>query len=102
MMNSRYVSWVAVAALLAACNSPLDVDPTASIDSETALSTPRGIELGLNGAYSSLQSGNLYGQEEMVFPDLYADNLDFTGTFHTHREFGLRNVNTSNGAVLNH
>lgn len=102
MMNSRYLSWVAAAALLAACNSPLDVDPTASIDSETALSTPRGIELGLNGAYSSLQSGNLYGQEEMVFPDLYADNLDFTGTFQTHREFGLRNLNTTNGAVLNH
>src|SRR5688572_28909799 len=102
MMNSRYVSWVAAAALLAACNSPLDVDPTASIDSETALSTPRGIELALNGGYNSLQSGNLYGQEEMVFPDLYADNLDYTGTFQTHREFGLRNVTTTNGAVLAH
>ena len=102
MMNSRYFSWVAAAALLAACNTPLDVDPTASIDSETALSTPRGIELGLNGAYNKLQDGDLYGQEEMVFPDLYADNLDFTGTFQTHREFGLRNVTTTNGAILLH
>ena len=102
MKMHKYVSWLAAATLLAACNSPLDVDPTASIDSETALSTPRGIELGLNGAYSSLQSGNLYGQEEMVFPDLYADNLDFSGTFQTHREFGLRNVTTTNGAILNH
>src|SRR5687768_13721645 len=102
MMNSRFFSWVAAAALLAACNSPLDVDPTASIDAGTALSTPRGIELGLNGAYDALQSGNLYGQEEMVFPDLYADNLDFTGTFQTHREFGLRNISTSNGAILAH
>jgi hypothetical protein len=100
MMNRRLVSWVAAASLLAACNSPLDVDPTASIDSGTALSSPRGITLGLNGAYSQLQSGSLYGQEEMVFPDLYADNLDFTGTFQTHREFGLRNLSTSNGAVL--
>lgn len=102
MKMHRSVSWLAAATLLAACNSPLDVDPTASIDSETALSTPRGIELVLNGAYSSLQSGNLYGQEEMVFPDLYADNLDFTGTFQTHREFGLRNVTTTNGAILSH
>jgi hypothetical protein len=102
MKMQRYVSWLAAATLLAACNSPLDVDPTASIDSETALSTPRGIELGLNGAYSTLQDGDLYGQEEMVFPDLYADNLDFTGTFQTHREFGLRNVTTSNGAILAH
>lgn len=102
MKMHRFVSWLAAATLLAACNSPLDVDPTASIDSETALSTPRGIELGLNGAYSTLQDGDLYGQEEMVFPDLYADNLDFTGTFQTHREFGQRNVTTSNGAVLAH
>ena len=102
MINSRIFSWVAAAVLLTACNSPLEVDPTASIDSETALSSPRGIELGLNGAYDRLQSGNLYGQEEMVFSDLYADNLDFTGTFQTHREFGLRNVTTSNGAILNH
>lgn len=102
MKMHKYVSWLAAATLLGACNSPLDVDPTASIDSETALSTPRGIELGLNGGYSSLQSGNLYGQEEMVFPDLYADNLDFTGTFQTHREFGLRNVTTTNGAILAH
>lgn len=102
MKMHKYVSWLAAATLLAACNSPLDVDPTASIDAGTALSTPRGIELALNGAYNSLQSGNLYGQEEMVFPDLYADNLDFTGTFQTHREFGLRNVTSTNGAILGH
>jgi hypothetical protein len=103
MKMYKPVSWLAAAALLAACNSPLDVDPTASIDSETALSSPRGIELGLNGAYRSLDGdGSLYGLEEMVFPDLYADNLNFTGTFQTHREFGQLNVSTSNGAVLDH
>ncbi|MEX2152535.1 MAG: RagB/SusD family nutrient uptake outer membrane protein [Gemmatimonadaceae bacterium] len=99
-MKNKYLAWLAAAALLAGCDSPLEVDPTASIDSETALATPRGIELGLNGAYRSLQSGSLYGLEDMVFPDLYADNLDFSGTFQTHREVGLRNLSTSNGAVL--
>jgi starch-binding outer membrane protein, SusD/RagB family len=101
-MNSRHLACIAAALVLGACDSPLEVDPTASIDSETALSTPRGIELGLNGAYRALQSGDLYGQEEMVFPDLYADNLDFSGTFQTHREIALRQIPTSNGAVLNH
>lgn len=99
-MKTKYLAWLAAGALLAGCDSPLEVDPTASIDSETALSTPRGIELGLNGAYRSLQSGSLYGLDDMVFPDMYADNLDFSGTFQTHREVGLRNLSTSNGAVV--
>jgi hypothetical protein len=101
-MNTRHFACIAAALVLGACDSPLDVDPTASIDSGTALSTPRGIELGVNGAYRQLQDGDLYGLEEMVFPDLYADNLDFTGTFQTHREVSLRAIPTSNGAVLLH
>ena len=36
----------------------------------------------------------------MAFPDLYADNLDFTGTYGTDAEVGLRNVSNSNGAFL--
>src|SRR6266511_2444943 len=99
-MKTRYSWWVVTAALLAACDSPLNTDPTSSIDSETALTTPRGIELGVTGAYRSLQSGSLYGLNHMVYTDLYADNLDFTGTFQTDREISLRNITTGNGAVL--
>ena len=100
MIKTRTIAWVAAAAVLAACDSPLDTNPTASIDAETALSTPRGIELGLNGAYRSLQPGNLYGVNLMVYPDMYADNLDFTGTFQTDREVAQRNINATNTAVL--
>jgi starch-binding outer membrane protein, SusD/RagB family len=92
---------VAAAVLLAACDSPLVTEPTASIDSETALTTKRGIQLGLNGAYRSLQTGQAYYDRDLVaYPDLYADNLDFTGTFQTDREVSLRNVATNNGNVL--
>jgi starch-binding outer membrane protein, SusD/RagB family len=100
MIKTRTIAWVAAAAVMAACDSPLDTNPTASIDAETALSTPRGIELGLNGAYRSLQPGDLYGVNLMVYPDMYADNLDFTGTFQTDREVAQRNINPTNGAVL--
>ncbi len=99
-MKTRFLGVVVLAAALAACDSPLDTDPTASIDEGTALSTPRGIELGLNGAYRSLTGGSLYGVNEMVYPDLYADNLDFTGTFQTDREVALRNISSTNGSVL--
>ncbi|CAN5648259.1 RagB/SusD family nutrient uptake outer membrane protein [soil metagenome] len=100
-MKWRYFTWIAAVALLAACDdSPLDTNPTASIDAETALTTPRGIELGVTGAYRSLQDSNLYSRVLLVYPDLYADNLDFTGTFQTDREVSLRAVSPSNSAFL--
>jgi hypothetical protein len=99
-MKTRLFGAIALTAMLAACDSPLDTDPTASIDEGTALSTARGIELGLNGAYRSLTGSSLYGVNEMAYPDLYADNLDFTGTFQTDREVALRNISTTNGSVL--
>lgn len=95
-MNIKYMI-VAAATLLAACDSQLVTDPTASIDSETAVANARGVELVLNGAYRSLQFGS---RERVAYPDLYADNLDFTGTYQTDREFGLRNIAPSNGALL--
>src|SRR5688500_18886571 len=96
----NYIAILSVAALLGACDSPLDVNPTAQIDAGTALTTTRGIELALNGAYRSLTPSSLYGVNQMVYPDLYADNLDFTGTFQTDREVALRNITTGNTAVL--
>jgi starch-binding outer membrane protein, SusD/RagB family len=99
-MRKRNLAWLLVPALLAACDSPLDTDPTASIDAATALTTARGVELGLNGAYAGLRSGNIYGNVHMVYPDMYADNLDFTGTFQTDREVAQRNITTNNGQIL--
>jgi starch-binding outer membrane protein, SusD/RagB family len=98
-MQKRLFGCLATVALLAACDSPLDTDPTASIDAETALTTPRGIELGVTGAYEALQAGSLYSRDFVVYPDLYADNLDFTGTFQTDRDVSLRNVPASSGVV---
>ena len=95
-MKMKYMI-VAAAILVSACDSQLVTDPTAAIDSETALTTARGIELALNGAYRSLQFGS---RVYVAYPDLYADNLDFTGTFQTDREFSLRNIQPSNGGVL--
>jgi hypothetical protein len=97
-MKSRIFMGIALAALMAACDSPLETEPTASIDAATALGNKRGIELGLNGSYRSLQS--VYGLNQLSYADLYADNLDFTGTFETDRQFGLRDVLASNSTML--
>jgi starch-binding outer membrane protein, SusD/RagB family len=100
-MRFRYISVVAAAALLAACDSPLDTNPTASIADDVALSTARGVELAVTGAYRSFQTGALYDREIHVYPELYADNLDFTSTFQTDREMQERTVTPDNVALLN-
>ena len=98
-MKMGFIACVAMAAMVAACDSPLDTNPTASIDADDALTTPRGIQLGVTGAYQSLQSGSLWSRDHIVYPDLYADNLDFTGTFQTDRSVSLRDVPASSGVV---
>jgi starch-binding outer membrane protein, SusD/RagB family len=100
-MRYRYMTAIAVAALLAACDSPLDTNPTASIGDDVALSTARGVELAVTGAYRSFQTGALYDREVHVYPELYADNLDFTSTFQTDREMQERTVTPDNVAIVN-
>lgn len=99
-MKTIYITAIAMAAMLAACDSPLETTPTTAIPSDEALTTARGIELAVTGAYSTLQDGSLYGRELTVYPELYADNLRFTGTFGTDGEVGNRNVTADNGAIL--
>jgi starch-binding outer membrane protein, SusD/RagB family len=98
-MKTRYLKWVALAGLVAACDSPLDTAPTTAIDAATALTSKRGVELAINGAYRSLQSGSLYARQELAFSDMYADNLSYTGTFTGDREVGSRAILPGNGEV---
>jgi len=90
----------AVALLAAACDSPLDINPRDSIDADGALSDGTAIELAVRGTYRSLQQGALYSREMTIFPELYADNLVWTGTYQTDAEVANRQISTSNTAIL--
>jgi starch-binding outer membrane protein, SusD/RagB family len=98
-MTTRRLAWVVLAGLIAACDSPLDTNPTTSIDAGTALTSARGIELAVNGAYRQLQSASLYARQELAFSDMYSDNLNYTGTFTGDREVSIRAIQPSNGEV---
>jgi len=99
-MKRKLLITIAVLVLAAGCDSVLDTNPTASIDASQALQNERGVELAVTGAYSALQTDNIYGQEYNMVPDLYADNLRFTGTFTNHAEFDNRNVFPANVSIL--
>jgi starch-binding outer membrane protein, SusD/RagB family len=96
-MKMKYLKFLALGLVIAACDSPLDTTPTTEVDAETALRTGAAIQQAVLGAYRGLASGDLYSREQVVQPDLYADNLDFTGTFQTDREYAEHNVTTANG-----
>ena len=85
--------------LLAACDTPLDVDPDSQLPFDEALDSPEEIAAGVRGAYDALQQGGAYDRDLIVFPDMYADNLVFTGTFDTDAEVSDLAVQASNGAV---
>jgi starch-binding outer membrane protein, SusD/RagB family len=87
------------ALLLGACDTPLDVDPDSQLPFDEALDSPEEIAAGVRGAYDALQQGGAYDRDIIVFPDMYADNLVFTGTFDTDAEVSDLAVQASNGAV---
>ncbi len=62
--------------LLSGCGDKglLDVTPRQSIDSETAVNTPEGLQAALTGVYDRLQSTLLYGRDFIAIPDALADN----------------------------
>lgn len=90
---------LAGAAFMAACDSPLEVNPTASIPFDEALDSPEEIAAAVNGMYDAMQVDGAYARNLLVFPDMYADNLDFSGTFTTDREVWSQNVRPTNSAV---
>jgi hypothetical protein len=90
---------LAAAALLGACDQPLEVDPDSQIPFEEALNSPDEVAAGVRGIYDAMQADGGYNRNLLVFPDLYADNLAFTGTFDTDAEVSERAVQPSNSSL---
>ena len=100
-MNLRTLGILAVAALsAAACDEALDPTPQQTIPFEEALDTPEEVRVAVNAMYDALQNcDGGYCRNLIIFPDLYAGNLAFTGTFTSDREVARRNVTAANTAL---
>jgi hypothetical protein len=99
-MKYGYLGLIAAAAVLAGCDDPLNPTPQQSIPQQEALDTPEEIRVATNAMYDAFQTcDGGYCRNLLIFPDLYADNLRFTGTFTTDREVGSRNVTAGNTAL---
>ncbi len=56
----------------------LEVTPRSQGDSQTALTTPEGIDAAVNGIYDRLQSVVLYGRDMLAVSEALGDNAQFT------------------------
>lgn len=100
-MKFRTLGILAVAALTAAaCDDPLDPTPQQTIPFAEALDTPDEVRAAVNAMYDALQTcDGGYCRNLVVFPDLYTQDLSFTGTFTSDREVANRAVTAANTAL---
>ncbi|SDZ88031.1 RagB/SusD family nutrient uptake outer membrane protein [Pedobacter hartonius] len=87
------------------CKKTLDQQPQAALDAGTAFTTRQGIEAGIIGAYDGLQQTGYMTLSYLIFPDLYADNLTWTGTFPTWSQVFNKTIqadNTDINTIWNH
>src|SRR5256885_2513633 len=96
MLIKNKIILVLSAVALSACSNVLDVQPTSSISSETAIADAPGARAALHGAYAGLQQGGLYGEELVDWTELLSDNLRHTGTFDTYADADNHTLRSDN------
>jgi hypothetical protein len=79
------------------CKKQLEIDSKQSINASEALKTTADVQNALTGAYTLLASGDLYGTNLVLIPDLYAGSgyLTWRGTFTTYRNIASAAVQSS-------
>jgi hypothetical protein len=100
-MKLRAFGIIAVAALTAAaCDDPLNPTPEQSIALEEALDSPEEVGVAVNAMYDALQvCDGGYCRNLLMFPDVYAGNLDVSGTYVSDREVGRQAITSENTAL---
>src|SRR5918996_63737 len=86
-------------AMVASCDSVLDVDPINEISEERAIVSPATARAAVAGMYDGLQSTTYYGGTFLVFCDLSAEDVEHTGTFTTWRQADQNALTADNGTI---
>ena len=75
MKNIKYlILTISSLFLFTACDRELDMNSEQGISTETAISTPEGIQQILIGAYKNTGDGDLFGGDIQIYGDLLADD----------------------------
>jgi hypothetical protein len=82
-----------------ACDNNLELEPYTALDASVGFKTKQDVDAALLGAYNAIQSSNYFGLQLQVLPDLYADNINHTGTFPTYAQIFNRQVLADNSNI---
>jgi starch-binding outer membrane protein, SusD/RagB family len=74
MFQKLYVGGVALLLTLTACEKQLEVVPLQVLAEQEALKTQSGVEGAITNIYAQLKNENRYGKENIVWPEVLADN----------------------------
>jgi len=89
-----------LAAVLAvsSCKKVLDVEPQQSIDAGTALQNDQDVNSLVVGGYALMGTGNLYGTNLLLLPDLLGSDgvATWRGTFQGQRQVATKTMNSIN------
>lgn len=85
---------ITVSGIFTSCKKALDVDPQQTIDANTALQNDQDVNSLVIGAYSILGSGNLYGTNLLMLPDLLGSEGTCTwrGTFQSPKSVAAKTM----------
>ncbi len=81
---------------LSACEDLLDTQPYHSIPSNEAITDAKDVARAINGCYSAMQSVGYYARHYIIFGDLAADNLRWTGTHDGYDQVNNNNILADN------
>ena len=65
------------------CKRQLELEPLNAVSLQNAITDAESARSAVRGAYSTLQSGDYYGDKYLIYADMYADNIKDVGTFQT-------------------
>jgi hypothetical protein len=83
------------------CKKELELKDPQALSPQDAFSTDGNIKKVLQGGYDALSSGNLWGGNLQMYPDLMGSNgeLNWVGTFNNYREVWGKSLLTTNTLV---
>jgi len=79
-----------------ACEDYIDKQPVDQIGDEIVIEDLESLDGAVLGMYSSMQSGNQYGELQIFMPGILSDEMVFTGTFPTKADMAVNNVTAEN------
>ncbi len=92
---------IGLVALFSGCADQLDLTPQQSVDQDLALSTDANVKRVLQGAYSEIRDGYLYGGSLLLYAEMLGANREvrWEGTYNQPREMFNKNIFVNNSFV---